>query len=228
MVVRDIPAEDTMAASNFAALEQTYTAHFVKCQGLAKLLPVEEHNIAEARKLLPTLRGILEQIRGTIPDVTLATASEANKKLATDINKFLVEAEESNKELSKEVEALSAPRPRTSSNLSGKAKVWRDNLRKKVENSVNAVSTLDTAISPALLRHEVQPRNGHGACLNLSFLGSLHSFSYVDQGDEWVEEVMSMTVWKMADSQRYSDPQYQESSSLDYSVLHSGFCRSPF
>ena len=55
---------------------------------------------------------------------------------------------------------------------------------------------------------------------------------HVGQGDEWVEEVMSMTVWKMADSQRYSDPQYQESSSLDYSILHSsrtcptsGFCR---
>ena len=67
--------------------------------------------------------------------------------MATDIKKFLAEAEESSKELSTEVEALSAPRPRTSSKLSGRAKAWMDNLRKKVENSVNAVNTLDAAIN---------------------------------------------------------------------------------
>ena len=142
----NVPAEPTMAAT-FASLQQTYTNDFVKCQGLAKQLPVEDHNIANARKLLPTLKGIMEQIRGIIPDVTLASVTEADKQLATDIKKFLAEAEESSKELSTEVEALSAPRPRTSSKLSGRAKAWIDNLRKKVENSVNAVNTLDAAIN---------------------------------------------------------------------------------
>ena len=146
-VVQGNTAEPTMAAARYETLKQTFDTTFTRCQGYAKKLPVEADNVSEAKKILPTLQGILGEIKGLTPDVSLPSVSQTDKKLAEDIDVFLVEVQESIDELTKEVNALTITPPRTGDKtLSGIAMVWRNSIKSKVEAGIALLNTVHDSI----------------------------------------------------------------------------------
>lgn len=141
-----------MTGPSFATIQQRYTEAFAQCEGHARKLPLTDHDLAEAKRILATLRDYLTQARAHLPEIGGLEAADPAVRLHNTISQFIQEAGQSITELTKDVEALQPPasvetRPRTDTGSQAtKTSVWRKSLKRKVEAAKTALKELDQSI----------------------------------------------------------------------------------
>ena len=141
-----------MTGPSFATIQQRYATAYTTCENHAKKLPLTEHDITEAKRILGTLNPFLTQARAQLPDVTGLQPTDQAVILHNTITEFIREAGQGITNLTREVEALKLPasdhsRPRADTGpMATKATVWRKTLKRKVEAAKTALQELDQDI----------------------------------------------------------------------------------
>ena len=136
-----------MTGPSFATVQQNFTAAFTRCQAHAKKLPITEHDLAEAKRLLPGLRDYLTQAKAHLPEIGGLGPGDPAVRLHNTISQFVQEATKSIADLAAEIDGLQSPASDTTRSRAGtgsdatKASVWRKSLKRKVQAGAPARQT---------------------------------------------------------------------------------------
>ena len=98
-----------MTGPSFATVQQNFTAAFTRCQAHAKKLPITEHDLAEAKRLLPGLRDYLTQAKAHLPEIGGLGPGDPAVRLHNTISQFVQEATKSITDLAAEIDGLQSP-----------------------------------------------------------------------------------------------------------------------
>ena len=141
-----------MTGPSFATIQQRYGDAYTRCEGHAKKLPLTDHDISEAKRILPTLGDYLTQARALLPEIGGLQAPDPALTLHDNISQFIREAGQAITDLTNDVEALQPTasvdirqRSGTGSQVT-KTSVWRKSLKRKVEAAKAALKELDESI----------------------------------------------------------------------------------